>query len=255
MAKKKHISWHELTFPKFFIDAERHKVRQFNWDFDKEALDLSKLRATRISLQNQIDTLVEKIIEKKELLIKACKLENKKAITHFSESISWYEKNKEEKDKELKRINSVIAFLTEEIEMKRSYLKNPEVDWNELLKKCKEGHLGEIISTRVLEIDIRGRFDIENVVVEKENAPLGYHKVEDLEFLLLLGGGDWEIPVAFMLYRDRREYRIYVPKKGNLLDREGKAYVVDEVVPAVMSMFEHDYDALLKDIVARFLGE
>jgi hypothetical protein len=107
----------------------------------------------------------------------------------------------------------------------------------------------------VFEIDIRGRFDIENVVVEEENAPLGYHKVEDLEFLLLLGGGDWEIPVAFMLYRDKREYRIYVPKKGNLLDREGKAYVADEIVPAVRSMFEHDYDALLKDIVARFLGE
>jgi hypothetical protein len=68
-------------------------------------------------------------------------------------------------------------------------------------------------------------FDLENLYVgaPREDTSwhaslkefLGFHRTGNLSFLGCLGGGDWQDPVAFVLYHDGKDLRGYVPTDGN----------------------------------------
>lgn len=54
---------------------------------------------------------------------------------------------------------------------------------------------------------------------------LGFRKIGDLTILGCLAGGDWEEPVAFVVYHDGKDLRGYVPTEGNsfVLSRKAAA--------------------------------
>ncbi len=63
-------------------------------------------------------------------------------------------------------------------------------------------------------------FDMENVgELQSDFGPrglMGYHTLDNgLTFKGLCAGGDWEIPVFFLIYWDGSKLRGYIPKDGN----------------------------------------
>ena len=59
-------------------------------------------------------------------------------------------------------------------------------------------------------------FDFENVLTKgAEKEFFGVQKRADLTFVGLRAGGDWEYPVAFILYWSGTEFRGFVPQEGN----------------------------------------
>lgn len=76
-------------------------------------------------------------------------------------------------------------------------------------------------------------FDSENVMVDPEFYRrrdemnyadyVGLHTLDNgLSYLGVLQGGDWEIPVFFILYWDGSKLRGYVPEEGNLWNTNTK---------------------------------
>lgn len=70
--------------------------------------------------------------------------------------------------------------------------------------------------------DLKVSFDFENVSTspasfgEGLNGLLGYNQLDNgMTFLGVYAGGDWEIPVFFIVYWDGKKLRGYVPTKGN----------------------------------------
>jgi hypothetical protein len=43
-----------------------------------------------------------------------------------------------------------------------------------------------------------------------------------MPYVIVSAGGDWEIPVIFMVYWDGSKFRGYIPTKGNTFDRQRK---------------------------------
>ena len=41
-------------------------------------------------------------------------------------------------------------------------------------------------------------------------------------YVLVSAGGDWEVPILFMIYWDGHKFRGYIPTKGNTFDRKRK---------------------------------
>lgn len=89
------------------------------------------------------------------------------------------------------------------------------------------------------------QFDCENMMLEGfESTPLG------IPYVRLLCGGDWESPVHAIIYFDGKNFRGYVPTKGNTFNPKTKVAYGNE-------MDDEDYDpqvdyaALNADIAAR----
>jgi hypothetical protein len=106
--------------------------------------------------------------------------------------------------------------------------------------------------------DLKISFDWENTITLPDDVKhlrmedvVGFHSIGDLNFLGILAGGDWEIPVFFILYQDlKNNIRAYIPTRGNLFDITEKcAYEDDESI-----IDDKDYDSgLIKsDIIKRF---
>ncbi len=59
---------------------------------------------------------------------------------------------------------------------------------------------------------------------------IGYHTLPNgMTFLGVAAGGDWEIPVFFIIYWDGKQLRGYIPEKGNLWNTTTKgAYGNDD---------------------------
>lgn len=78
--------------------------------------------------------------------------------------------------------------------------------------------------TPQIEKDLKVAFDCENCydsdderLFEGLEGLIGYHRVGGLSFLGLLCGGDWEVPVFWVIYMDPKgSLRAYVPTDGNL---------------------------------------
>jgi hypothetical protein len=73
-------------------------------------------------------------------------------------------------------------------------------------------------------------FDLENVCVSREEAFRGFDNLvglhtlpSGLAYLGLGAGGDWEIPIFFIIYWDGKELRGYIPKDGNPWNTDTKA--------------------------------
>jgi len=84
-------------------------------------------------------------------------------------------------------------------------------------------------------------FDTENVTTLKNewnshsnqsmNKVLGFNTLDNnFTFLGVWAGGDWEIPVLFIIYWDSKKLRAYIPKDGNTWNTDSKeAYGNDEI--------------------------
>ena len=69
--------------------------------------------------------------------------------------------------------------------------------------------------------DLDVEFDFENWSMSNDDkigpvGLMGYCTVNDLVFLGLAAGSDWEPAVYFIVYWDGEKIRAYVPRKGNL---------------------------------------
>lgn len=103
-------------------------------------------------------------------------------------------------------------------------------------------------------------FDSENVDAEDFGAPgfEGISTIGDFTFLGLVAGGDWEAPVAVILYMSEGRVRGYVPDGGNHYDRKTmKAFGNgdsddDEEAMEAAEDGEWDVEALKADITRRF---
>lgn len=101
-------------------------------------------------------------------------------------------------------------------------------------------------------------FSMENLYVgaPRENTSwhatlrdfLGFRRIGDLTILGCLAGGDWEEPVAFVVYHDGRDVRAYVPTDGN-------SFVVSKKAAADASAGQQarpfDVAAMLADVADR----
>ena len=68
--------------------------------------------------------------------------------------------------------------------------------------------------------DLKVNFDFENLSTSsKDFGPeslMGYHTTENgLTYCGMCAGGDWEMPVFFLVYWDGKKLRAYIPKEGN----------------------------------------
>ena len=65
-------------------------------------------------------------------------------------------------------------------------------------------------------------FDLENMIYESKDG-LGFETLPNgLAVLKILAGGDWELPVFFVIYFDGKKLRAYVPAYGNCYNADTK---------------------------------
>jgi hypothetical protein len=82
--------------------------------------------------------------------------------------------------------------------------------------------------------DIKCEFDCENISYDNGSfgpeGLMGFNTLEnDLTYYGICAGGDWELPVFFIIYWDGKKLRGYVPKSGNPWNTDTKmAYGNDE---------------------------
>lgn len=88
--------------------------------------------------------------------------------------------------------------------------------------------------------DLKVNFDTENFGMD-DDVITGYHTLPSgLTFLGLWAGGDWELPVTFIVYWDGKKLRGYVPDEGNLWNKKTK------------EAYGNDWEADLKDAKRRW---
>lgn len=85
------------------------------------------------------------------------------------------------------------------------------------------------VLTSTIEKDLKKvGFDQENVNDNEKDAHtyadiVGYHTLSNgLTYLGIEAGGDWEIPVFYIIYWDGKNLRAYIPKEGNLWNTDTK---------------------------------
>lgn len=78
---------------------------------------------------------------------------------------------------------------------------------------------------------------------------LGAQAIDNLSFIGCMGGGDWEDPVAFIIYWDGKAFRGYVPTEGNSFDLASKAAIGSAPEGATGRAF--DIAAMKADVAAR----
>ena len=58
--------------------------------------------------------------------------------------------------------------------------------------------------------------DFKNIKFDNENTEvIKFHDENEYPYIVASSGGDWEIPVIFIIYWDGKKIRVYIPKKGN----------------------------------------
>ena len=110
--------------------------------------------------------------------------------------------------------------------------------------------------SKALNGDFKVEFDWENYTQfgEFSDGENNEHYIEGHRELVpgfhtywMFVGGDWEHPVAFVLYNSDKGIRAYIPKDGNVWDHEEKcAYMGDE-----WGKHKIDNDAMIKDVLIR----
>ena len=77
-----------------------------------------------------------------------------------------------------------------------------------------------VLKRKVL-ADLKVQFDLENVGSYGPKEITGVHVTRSgLVFKGIMAGGDWELPVFWMVYWDGRALRAYVPTDGNLYNTD-----------------------------------
>lgn len=137
-----------------------------------------------------------------------------------------------------------------------------------------------IVENINFERDSRIDFDFENVLLGWNDStfePINSSSFEtitvdgkEIPFIKGSAGGDWEFPLAFIIYlSDKGELRMYVPRKGNVFNRDTKEVFgndedadeeflkkegirYDDYINHTDEV-EYDEAALLEDIAARLI--
>jgi hypothetical protein len=107
-------------------------------------------------------------------------------------------------------------------------------------------------------------FDCENVSIEGQEFVMpgftaGFDIINGFSVLWVAAGGDWEQPLAFILYLDNKnKVRGYVPMNGNVFDKIHKAaygnYEFEELEDGFNAFIEEhpfDMEKMTKDIKNR----
>lgn len=82
--------------------------------------------------------------------------------------------------------------------------------------------------TKTVEKDVgKVHFDTENVEIDSKcnfyRAKLGLNTLSNgMSFFGVIAGGDWEVPVYFIIYWDGKKLRGYVPEEGNPWNKKTK---------------------------------
>ncbi|MEI7718482.1 MAG: hypothetical protein WCI72_01325 [archaeon] len=93
---------------------------------------------------------------------------------------------------------------------------------------------------------------------------VGFHTLENgLSFFGVTAGGDWEVPIFYMIYSDGKKLRAYIPTEGNTWNRVNKeAFGNDEEKDELdlqrkglqnMDEVYHDCEKLKADILERIV--
>lgn len=170
-----------------------------------------------------------------------------------------------------------IDFLKNEME--KILLKSP--DFNGNISKISEfldvGNLPVSIlldSHSIMEKDLEKiEFDMENSTsvpnefVDDGGLLVGFHTLDNgLSFLGCLAGGDWELPVFFIIYHNGKSLRAYIPTCGNLINRDAKSAfgnydddefmkkeLGDEYYESSFEDAEYNWDLIEEDIKNRII--
>lgn len=132
------------------------------------------------------------------------------------------------------------------------------------MKKLSEiidenGGLGAVLDIPVVKREIASvSFDMENLTdgsdtqFDMPGYKCGYDVVGDVDVLWCAAGGDWQIPVAFVLYADMDgQLHGYVPVSGNCYDRaKAEAYDSNGLEPGFEYKF--DMDLMRTELLAHF---
>lgn len=91
--------------------------------------------------------------------------------------------------------------------------------------------------------------DAFGLTTEMSKAWLGPQQFGDITVIGFMGGGDWEEPVAFVVYWDGKDFRGYVPTNGNSFDVKSKAAIGTAPSGSIARPF--DVEAMKEDVMAR----
>ena len=120
---------------------------------------------------------------------------------------------------------------TDELKAKIEYFLNDKLSYDNIGNLIEEvsSDLGVEFDTENIEwkkIDPKTQWDQgpdDTKYFEDQNTILGYCTLPNgFSFLGICGGGDWEVPVHFIIYWDGLELRAYVPKNGNFYNTDTK---------------------------------
>lgn len=122
--------------------------------------------------------------------------------------------------------------------MSRTFVKITSKDLEDKIKaidmeNCSLNHLTPVVADDLSKVS----FDTENITNIDgtysfgPDELVGFHVLPNgMPYLGVSAGGDWEIPVFFIIYWDGKKLRGYIPEKGNLWNTTTKtAYGNDEV--------------------------
>lgn len=90
------------------------------------------------------------------------------------------------------------------------------------------------------------QFDFENVIFDGDIC--GYKILSNnLPVMVGYAGGDWEFPVAFILYWDGKKLRAYIPENGNVYNKkEKKAWDYEDA-----ETLDYDWEKIEECIIKR----
>ena len=105
----------------------------------------------------------------------------------------------------------------------------------------------------------------------KASQILGYHHLDNgLEYFGILAGGDWEIPLFFIIYTDGKKLRAYIPTYGNSFNAElgtaiGSEYESDKfekvfekyakAYPSILTEYDDERDFVTHCFIAQFTDD
>lgn len=144
------------------------------------------------------------------------------------------------------------AYLSEDA------IKNCPPNLTPLLKVVNSPYTLQELTPRIKKDLSKVDFECENLSYGEDtywpsqklrDTVVGLHKLENnLVFLGCYGGGDWEVPLIFIIYWDGKELRGYVPKEGNPWNTSTRAaYGNDEELDnenALKRFKVYDYDMI-----------
>lgn len=106
-------------------------------------------------------------------------------------------------------------------------------DADSILDKAA-GNIRILCGDTIIDKDLNVEFDWENWETKEgfcgSESIIGFHTLDNgLSYLGVTAGGDWEMPVFFIIYWDGQNLRAYIPTEGNYWNTDiNKAYGNEE---------------------------